>query len=329
MEVERRSNLSYEQFAREYMIPRKPVIITDVLDECPARRKWTPEYFLERFGERKLVTISGEMRMREIVEGVLHPNGKNTPFLRESAIAWWLPEVMADLVPHPCYAHPNWLSYPFARWPDVRHSGHASRLTRIGQIEMNFTGANMRFPTLHVDLFCAHAFLMQWYGPKKFFIFPPEDTKYMYRRPGTWGSQVNDVEHPDLQKFPDFAKVHMTEFTLQPGEAYFNPTGWWHTTRTLGVSIGTAMSFANASNWKEVTQNLLMPEAPLHSRLSSLPYRAYLRALGLWKLPRYAFPDTTDPAWCRESLKHYRRTAGTWRGASQGGVPSESAVAQH
>ena len=326
MDIERRSKLSYAQFAREYMIPRKPVIITGVMDECPARRKWTPEYFLERFGERRLVTTSGEMRMREIVQGVLHPNGKS-PFLRESAIAWWLPELMADLAPYPCYAHPNWLAYPFARWPDVRRSGHASRLTRIGQTELNFTGANMRFPTLHVDLFCAHALVMQWYGAKKFFIFPPEDTKYLYRRPGTWGSEFNDVEHPDLQKFPGFAKAHMVEFTLQPGEAYFNPTGWWHTTRTLEVSIGTAMSFANASNWKEVTANLLMPEAPLRSRLSALPYRAYLRALGLWKLPHYAFPDTTDSAWCRDSLKHYRRTLGTWKGASQGGVPGEAAVA--
>ncbi|HET6905621.1 MAG TPA: cupin-like domain-containing protein [Rhodanobacteraceae bacterium] len=321
MEVERRSGLSYDEFEREYMLPCRPVILTDSVDECPARRKWTPEYFRERFGDRRLLTVSGEMTMREIVEGVLHPGTGRVPFLRESPIAWWVPELMPDLAPGPCYGRPNWLTYPFARWPDVRRSGYAARLIRIGQIEMNFTGANMRYPTLHVDLFKTHALLVQWYGAKKFFIFPEEDTKYLYRKPGTWVSQITDVEHPDLAKFPDFAKTHMIEFTLQPGEAYFNPTGWWHTTRTLGVSIGTVMSLVNASNWKEVTRNLLMPDAPLRSRLSALPYRAYLRALGAWKLPHYSFPDASDPTWCRESLARYRRTAGSWVGQANGGVP--------
>jgi len=323
MEVERRSGLSYAEFVREYLLPRKPVIITGVMDECPARRKWTPDYFRERFGERRLPTASGEMTMREIVDGVRHPNGEHTPFLRESPIAWWLPELMADLAPYPCYAHPNWLSYPFARWADVRRSGYASRLTRIGQPELNLSAANMRFPTLHVDLFRTHALIMQWYGAKKVFIFPVEDTRYLYRKRGEWVSEITDVEHPDLEKFPDFAKAHMTEFTLQPGEAYFNPTGWWHTTRTEDVSIGTAMSFANASNWKDMTANLLMPEASLRSKLGSLPYRAYLRVLGAWKLRRYSFPETTDPVWCRDSLTHYHRTAGSWAGPSQGGVPQE------
>jgi len=58
MEIERRRGLSYAQFEREYLLPRKPVIITDALDECPARRKWTPDYFRERFGERRLLTTS-------------------------------------------------------------------------------------------------------------------------------------------------------------------------------------------------------------------------------------------------------------------------------
>lgn len=329
MEVERRSGLSYAQFMREYMLPRKPVILTDALDECPARHKWTPDYFLERFGERKLHAETGEMTMREIVEGVLRPRGERPPFLRESPISWWLPEAMADLTPYPCYVHPNWLTYPFARWPDVRRSGYASRLARTAQTEINFTGANMRFGALHLDLFWTHALVMQWYGAKKFFIFPASDTPHLYRKPEIWISEITDVEHPDYSKFPDFANAHMIEFTLQPGEAYFNPTGWWHTTRTLDVSIATVVSFANASNWKEVTEHLLMPNAPLRSRLGSLPYRAYLRALGALTLPHYEFPQATDPAWCRDSLTHYQRTAGSWKGAALGGVPEQAMASRY
>ncbi|MGN6314283.1 MAG: cupin-like domain-containing protein [Rhodanobacteraceae bacterium] len=329
MEVERRSGLSYAEFVHEYLMPRKPVIITDALDACPARHKWTPDYFVERFGERRLRTMSGEMSMREIVDGVLRFSGDDAPFLRESPVSWWLPEAMADLAPFPCYAQPNWLAYPFALWPDVRRSGYASRLMRTAQIEVNFTGANVRFGTLHLDLYWTHALVMQWYGAKKFFIFPEEDAKYLYRRSYAWVSEITDVEHPDLEKFPDFAKARMTEFVLQPGETYFGPTGWWHTTRTLDVSIATAMSFANASNWKEVTRHLLPPNAPPRSRLGALPYRAYLRALEWGALPRYAFPEPTDPTWCRDSLVHFRRTAGSWKGEAFGGVPEEAAAAQY
>jgi len=67
----------------------------------------------------------------------------------------------------------------------------------------------------------------------------------------------------------------------------------------------------------------------LRSRLGSLPYRAYLRALGRWKLPRYVFPDPTDSAWCRDSLTHYRRTAGSWKGAALGGAPEEAMVSRY
>ena len=321
MEVERRSGLSDAEFVHEYMIPRKPVIVTGALDACPARRKWTPGYFRDRFGDRRLRTVSGMMPMRDIVDGVLHPDGERAPFLRESPVSWWLPEAMADLVPYPSFVQPNWLSYPFARWPDLRRSGYASRLARISQVELNFTGANVRFPTLHVDLYWTHAVIMQWYGTKKVFIFPPEDTKYLYRKRDFWVSEITDVEHPDLDKFPEFAKAHMTELTLHPGEVFFSPCGWWHTTRTESVSIGTAISFANASNWKGLTRNLLPPSAPLRSRLGSLPYRAYLWALRYWTLPRRQFPEPTDPAWCRDSLAHFRRTAGSWAGESHGGVP--------
>jgi len=71
----------------------------------------------------------------------------------------------------------------------------------------------------------------------------------------------------------------------------------------------------------------LPPNAPLRSRMGVLPYRAYLRALGAWTLPRYQFPQPTDPAWCLDSLQHYKRTSGSWAGAAQGGAPEEAMMA--
>jgi len=48
--IDRRSNLSVEEFITEYEIPSKPVIITDVVPKWSASR-WTREYLIEKYGE--------------------------------------------------------------------------------------------------------------------------------------------------------------------------------------------------------------------------------------------------------------------------------------
>lgn len=38
--IDRRNNLSYEDFAKEYLEPNKPVVITDVIDKWPGICKY-------------------------------------------------------------------------------------------------------------------------------------------------------------------------------------------------------------------------------------------------------------------------------------------------
>jgi hypothetical protein len=42
--IDRRRGLSYKAFVSEYLMPQKPVIITDGVKEWPALNKWTPEF---------------------------------------------------------------------------------------------------------------------------------------------------------------------------------------------------------------------------------------------------------------------------------------------
>lgn len=48
--VERRSNLSYEEFIREYASVGKPVIITDAMKDWKATTKWTIDFFKSEYG---------------------------------------------------------------------------------------------------------------------------------------------------------------------------------------------------------------------------------------------------------------------------------------
>ncbi|MEJ0101655.1 MAG: hypothetical protein WDO19_03440 [Bacteroidota bacterium] len=52
IKIDRRSNLSYEEFKEKYLFPRKPVIITDATAKWKASN-WTPQWFKERYPRTK------------------------------------------------------------------------------------------------------------------------------------------------------------------------------------------------------------------------------------------------------------------------------------
>src|SRR5262249_44799575 len=55
--IERIPPPSVEVFRREYLEPGRPVIITGLIDDWPARKRWSWEYFDERFGDRRLTSV--------------------------------------------------------------------------------------------------------------------------------------------------------------------------------------------------------------------------------------------------------------------------------
>lgn len=306
--IDRRSELTPAEFESEYLRPGRPVILTDALELCPARTRWTPEYFRTVYGDRMVQTDSGEMSIAELIDRIIDP-GQPTPFLRERPLPWLLPEILPDLHPFPYAARPNWFEYPFANWPDPTRRGFGAMLVRLAQCDINLTGANIRFPYLHLDRFRCHALIMQWYGRKEFFVFAPEDTPNLYPMPQRDISRIKDVENVDLKRFPRFRKAKMIRFTLHPGEALFNPSSWWHTTRTLDVSIATVISFANASNWHSIVTRMRPPG--WKRRLAFVPYATYLHALGVLRLPFWSAPDPSDPATAEAGLAWYEHLLGS------------------
>ena len=49
-EIERRHKLSRQEFLRDYYTTNRPVIITGMMDDWPAMRKWNLDFFHQRFG---------------------------------------------------------------------------------------------------------------------------------------------------------------------------------------------------------------------------------------------------------------------------------------
>lgn len=78
-------------------------------------------------------------------------------------------------------------------------------------------------------------------GTRRFCLFPPEQGANLYVGPldrTIAGQPVSlvDLEAPDLDRYPRFAeaRTQMQVTVLEPGDAIFIPSMWWHDVKALG-----------------------------------------------------------------------------------------------
>jgi len=282
-EIPRRENLSYSEFAREYLYPHRPVILTDATEHWRAVGKWSPEFFKSEFGSR-VITIDGrEIMVSDFFDLVVHSSEKRpAPYLMyigdSNYFADVFPELVDDIGQVPKYLSPNWLGDRYV--PPIL----GRRLNRGPKPEFYFGGRGAGFPVLHWDNLYFHAFNSQIYGQKEWYLYAPDQTPFMYPRKdrGNLSMIVDALGDPDLERYPLFAKAVPHKCVVEPGEMLFLPGGWWHITRMLGPSISIAMCSANASNWSKVVVELVKSARRI-SPLLARPVAAYLKAIGWQK----------------------------------------------
>jgi ribosomal protein L16 Arg81 hydroxylase len=270
--VDRRDGLTHPDFVAQYLRPLKPVIVTDALEHWPARRRWTPAFFRETYGSRTVTVDGVDYQLSDLIDQVEHSSAsKPAPYLRNVIIERWAPELMTDIQPLPQHTQPNWLDSKF--FPE-RPS--------LTSIELYIGGAGASFPTLHFDNMHTHAFLMQLYGAKEYVVYSPDQARWLYPKPGieTNKSSIDDIDQPDLNRFPLFARAVAGRCVLRAGEMLFVPAGWWHTARILEPAITVSANTVNASNWKAFVGDYASSVSRHRSRKYSALLSAYIRIFG-------------------------------------------------
>jgi histone arginine demethylase JMJD6 len=287
-EIERRQGLSYEEFAATYLYPLKPVIVTDAIRDWRALARWSPEFFKAEFGGMQLKISAGEKgqkgyegqtaincTMADFIDRVLCSTEENpAPYLRNQILYELFPSLRQDIQPLPNYFMPNWLPDRFL----VKQV--AETLNRGAAIELYIGGKGGTFPVLHYDGAATHAFLMQVYGRKQFMLFSPDQASFLYPSPEKENLSLVNVEKPDLDRFPLFAKAVKQTFVLEPGELAFIPSRWWHTTKMLTPSISISANVVNQSNWRALVDFVAMRR---RNSLVSMVSRIYLTGAGAWR----------------------------------------------
>lgn len=230
-----------------------PFVVRGGIKDWPAVREFTPDFFLERYGDVKIPVNKGEKRpsadkskptdyrqyykirydsVRNLVESV--KNGGNLQALS-----------VEDLL----HRDDDYLIKNFLRLDRVqRWSGYSSpsrnfldrklRTGLVGSLQL-FMASTAGYTTWHCAP--AHNFFLQLYG-RKYWTFI--DTAYtvamspVIKRSQQYQGSLIDAREPFedcvARGFKLYPYVPKFDVTLEPGDLLFNPQYCWHSVRTAG-----------------------------------------------------------------------------------------------
>ena len=266
--IDRRTRLSPAEFRRDYLLPRRPVVVTEAISGWPALKVFTPDFFRQNFADARVHIRGRACRLGEVLD------------LQAASTA-------ANPGPYPCTlaGSPELLPYITPRFAASLPSRHASRLLPrrvfelVNHLEIFFGGAGSSFPTVHYDMLRMHAWVAQVYGEKEFTLYEQGQEYLLYvHRQLPWLSAVRDPE--DRERWPRLRHARCHKVLLRPGDALFIPCGTWHTARCVTINITVAFDQLEASNWHEFIGEAVAEARRSGRRLGALALGAWLRAIG-------------------------------------------------
>lgn len=230
--------LSAEDFYQQYFWRNAPVVLQNLMTDWPALKRWTPEFFAERYGN-EIIEITSEresdpmfeanldqhrsrIRMRDYVRRIKQCRNATNDFYLVAKNGLMANEAFRGLLDD--------IRCPAGLLDPATADSH--------NISLWFGPAGTVTP-LHHD--GSNILLGQIRGRKLVKLISPFFLDYLYNTHACF-SEV-DLEQIDYERFPLMKNVEILAITLEAGEFLFIPIGWWHWVKALEVSI--SVSFQN------------------------------------------------------------------------------------
>lgn len=218
--IDRVAQISAEDFRRNYLLPQKPVIITELSKEWPAYTKWNWAYFKSLVGKVE-VDVYNNIRA-----GARVPvNGADDTMLFGDYL---------DLIQQGPVELRIFLFNIFKYAPQITQDfSFPERYTKsfLKKYPMLFVGGAGSIAHMHYDIDLSHIFHTQFIGRKRVLLLPNDQSPLIYRMPLTVESAASFVNWEygvDEQHFPALAKARGYEAILEHGDTLFMPTAYWH-----------------------------------------------------------------------------------------------------
>jgi hypothetical protein len=230
-QIDRVDHISKEDFVNNYLIPRKPLVISNATETWPALQKWTFEYLKETVGDqmvplydsakadptKPINASAAEMRFADYIDLIQREPTDLRIFLFDPIKH--APGLLDD------YRSPTDLMGGFLdKYPNMFFGGAGS---------VTF---------LHYDIDLAHIFHTHFNGRKHVMLFDYKWRERLYCIPfATYALEDYDIEHPDFSKFPALDGIEGQETILEHGDTLFMPTGYWHWMKYLEGSFSISL----------------------------------------------------------------------------------------
>jgi hypothetical protein len=227
-DIERVAAPTREEFARRYVRPGRPVVLTGLTDGWLPAAEWTLARMRTHYGDARVVAavLANGTLLDDPTAGVVF---RRVP----------LGEFIASLTRPGTAGHyvmaPTW-NFPAAFQRDYRVPPYCigARYLRAKV----WVGKAGTVTPVHRDV--PHNLHVHLTGRKRWLLFPAGHAARMYSR-GIFSGMPNfarvDPEQPDDARFPRFRGTTAVGGVIQPGETLFIPHGWWHHTRTLDDAV--------------------------------------------------------------------------------------------
>ena len=233
-------------FRSEFVAPRRPVVITGVADRWPAMSVWDIAYF-----RRALPDVEVQVEVWEREEASNDP----TDYLKSVRRA---PMHIGEFLDRLQTGGPGSRSHYLAQYPILEAAPRLrddilppEEYMKVPACVPRFLARRMRLEpalwigpagavtTLHFD--STHNLFVQISGRKKVILVPPRQSRLVYYPCRDFGLNLHfspvEVERPDRDRHPRFARATPLELTMHPGEMLYIPATWWHYLRALDPSI--------------------------------------------------------------------------------------------
>jgi len=215
--IPRVNAINKETFLKEYFKPQLPVVMENLSNDWPATKKWDFEYFRRKAGEIEVPLYDGtpakgkenshkpakRIRMSEYIDILkAGPTDLRMFFFN---LLQNCPDLIKDF-----------------KYPEIG-------VKFFKRLPVLFVGGEGAKVLMHYDMDLANNFHFNFAGTKKFILYPPSETRYLYKVPYSIVSmETIDMDNPDFYKYPALTHAKGYEVTLNHGDALFIPSKWWH-----------------------------------------------------------------------------------------------------
>lgn len=215
-QIDRRADISPEEFFESYYKPGKPVVLTDLAKNWPATQKWSFDYLIQKYGHLEVPIIGPDF----------HKPGPNyMKSTKRMKLGDYLQLIRSEPTDYRIFL---WNIFEHA--PDLRLDAPLPTNYASGfrdKFPFMFFGGAGSATNLHYDIDCPNIFHTHFATRKQFVLFDPTQGRNLYQHPFTLQSHVNPL-NPDYDKYPALRKAVGYETILHHGETIFMPPLWWH-----------------------------------------------------------------------------------------------------